>query len=82
MTLNLPSEMDAFVKDLVVNGEFASEQEAIAEGLRLLMSREQLKKEIAIGVRQLDEGLGLDENEVFTEVYQVIDQVAQEKLGS
>lgn len=79
MTINLPSDMDRFLKNLVVTGAYASEQDAVAEGLRLLMSREQLKAEIAKGVRDLDAGLGLSEEEVFSEVEDVIASIERSK---
>jgi putative addiction module CopG family antidote len=68
MTINLTSEMDQFVKELVVAGKYPSEQEAVAEGLRLLMSREQLKAEIAKGIRDFDEGRYYDEETAFAEL--------------
>lgn len=68
MTINLSSEMDQFVKELVVTGKFPSENDAIAEGLRLLMSREQLKAEIAKGIRDFEEGRYYDEETAFAEL--------------
>lgn len=73
MTIKLPSEMDQLVKDLVVTGKYPSEDEAIAEGLRLLTSREQLKAEIAKGIRELDEGRWHDEETVFAELEKDLD---------
>jgi putative addiction module CopG family antidote len=81
MHVNLPSDVDQFVKELVVAGKYPSEQEAIAEGLRLLMSREQLKVEIAKAAQQLDEGLGLEEDEVFAEVEAVIASIEKHQCG-
>jgi antitoxin ParD1/3/4 len=68
MTINLSSEMDQFVKELVSTGKYPSEQAAVAEGLRLLMSKEQLKAEIAKGIRDLDEGRFYDEETAFAEL--------------
>jgi antitoxin ParD1/3/4 len=81
MTINLSSEMDQFVKELVSTGKYPSEQEAVAEGLRLLMSKEQLKLELAKAAKELDEGLGLDEDEVFAEVEFVIASIENSKAG-
>jgi antitoxin ParD1/3/4 len=82
MTINLPSEMDQFVKELVSTGKYPSEQAAVAEGLRLLMSKEQLKLELAKAAKELDEGLGLDEDEVFAEVEAVIASIENSKAGN
>ena len=43
MNLNLPSEVSNFVKGLVSQGRFNSEEDAIVEGVKLLMGREQLR---------------------------------------
>ena len=61
MNLNLPNEINEFVKGLVSQGRFDSEEAAVVEGIRLLMSREQLHGEIQKGIDQLDNGECFDE---------------------
>lgn len=80
MNVELPSDMGDFVHGRVVAGRFASEQEAIAEGLRLLKSREELKADIAKGFRQLDEGEWLDGEAVFAELQREIAAIENEQL--
>ncbi len=46
MNLNLPNEVNDYVKGLVSQGRFDSEEAAIVEGIRLLRNREQLRGEI------------------------------------
>ena len=75
MNLNLPSEVNDFVKGLVAQGRFTSEEDAIVEGVKLLMGREQLRGEIQKGVKQLDAGEFYDEETVFNEVEAEIDKV-------
>ncbi|WP_345326138.1 CopG family transcriptional regulator [Novipirellula rosea] len=82
MNLNLPSDINAFVKALVSEGRFDSEEAAIIEGVRMLMGREQLKAEIQVGIDQLDNGQHLDEETVFAEVNAEIDQVESTQQGS
>lgn len=72
MNISLPPEMAEFVKQQVEGGMYASASEVIREGLRLLRDREQLrrirqeelKKQIAAGIEQLEQGnhIVLDEN--------------------
>ncbi len=81
MNVHLPDEVNEFVKHLVVSGRFQSEEEAVAEGIRLLMSREQLRGEVAQGFQQLDGGLGIDGDEVFDEVNQAIDAIEKGAAG-
>ena len=82
MNLNLPSEVNDFVKDLVAQGRYNSEEDAIVEGIKLLMGREQLRGEIQKGVKQLDAGQFYDEDTVFTEINAEIDKMEAKQQGS
>ena len=82
MNLSLPDDVSAFVKSLVSDGRFDSEEAAIIEGVRMLMGREQLKAEIQVGVDQLDNGNHFDEETVFAEVNAEIDKVESTQQGS
>jgi len=82
MNVDLPSDVDEFVKELVLNGRFSSEQEAIAEGLRLLRSREQLRADVAKGFKQLDNGESVDGDDLFAELHRDIDEIEKEQRGS
>ena len=68
MNLNLPVEANDFVKSLVAQGKYKSEEAAVVDGIRLLKGREELRAKIAMGVDQLDRGQSLDEESVFDEV--------------
>ncbi len=81
MNLNLPSEVNDFVKGLVAQGRYSTEEDAIVEGIKLLMGREQLRGEIRKGVEQLDAGEFYDEETVFNEVNAEIDKVEAEQQG-
>jgi len=76
MNLNLPAEANAFVKGLVAQGKYQNEEEAVMDGIRLLMGRENLRNEIHVGIEQIDRGESCDEETVFAEVDAVIDEVA------
>ena len=82
MNLNLPYEVKNFVKGLVAQGRYSSEEDAIVEGIKLLMGREQLRGEIETGVKQLDAGEFYDEETVFSEINAEIDKVEAEQQGS
>ena len=82
MNLNLPSEINDFVNGLVAQGRFDSEEAAVAEGIRLLMSREKLRGEVQKGVKQLDDDQWFDEDTVFAEVNAEIDKIESSQQGS
>lgn len=64
MQISLTPRMDQWVSEKVGSGLYSSSDEVILEGLRLLMRQdeqrqamiEDLRKELLIGVRQLDSG--------------------------
>ncbi len=65
MNVQLPNDLAEFLRQLVADGMVASENEALAEGLRLLRSREQLRRDVNLGIEQLQRGEGIDGEVVF-----------------
>ena len=83
MKLNLPAEANAFVMGLIAQGKYQNEEEAIVDGIRLLMEREKLRNEIQVGIEQLDRRESWDEETVFAEVDAVIDEIeASQQLSA
>ena len=68
MIVQLPADTTHFVEGLVASGQYLSAEEVVADGLRLLMSRQQLRAEIQIGIDELDAGMGIDGAQVFDEL--------------
>jgi antitoxin ParD1/3/4 len=81
MNLQLPSEINEFVKRLVVQGRYESEEAAVVEGVKLLMSQESLRCEIQKGVAQLDDGQWFNEETVFDEVNEEIRKIEAAQQG-
>lgn len=82
MNLNLPHEINDFVKKLVAQGRFDSEESVVVEGVRLLMTREKLRCKIQEGVQQLENGQWSDEETTFAEVEAEIDEIESSQQGS
>ena len=82
MHLNLPHEINDFVKGLVAQGRFDSEESVVVEGVRLLMTREKLRGKIQEGVQQLEIGQWSDEEATFAEVEAEIDEIESSQQGS
>lgn len=68
MEIELSSEAVQFVEGLVASGQYKSANEAVAEALRLLMSRQQLRGDIQKGIDELDAGQGIAGDAVFAEL--------------
>ncbi|MCA9147799.1 MAG: type II toxin-antitoxin system ParD family antitoxin [Planctomycetales bacterium] len=79
MSLKLPAEVSDFVKSLVAQGKYESEEDAVVDGLRLLKGREELRAKIAVGIDQLEHGESFDEENVFDEVEAEIRRVEAER---
>lgn len=68
MNIDLPADAAQFIEGLVASGEYPSADEAVAEGVRLLMSRQQLRSEIQKGIDELDAGQTIEGETVFAEL--------------
>lgn len=68
MNVDLPADASQFVEGLVASGEYSSADEVVVQGIRLLMTRQQLRDDIQQGLHELDAGQGIDGKEVFSEL--------------
>jgi antitoxin ParD1/3/4 len=82
MNVSLTPELERWVATKVEDGRYKSAIEVVREGLRLLQEREEeraarlsaLRRDIQIGVDQLDRGEGVDGEEAFARVLARIDR--------
>ena len=82
MNINLPPDQQAFIENLVQSGRFASPDDAISECVRLLVSREQLRAEIAVGIEQADREDVIDHDTVFADLRARATGIQQTKNGT
>lgn len=68
MNIDLPGEASQFIEGLVASGEYKSAEEAVTDGVRLLMSRQQLRADIQNGIDELNAGEGIEGKLVFAEL--------------
>ena len=76
MNVHLGPVFDEFVADLLKGGQYQSQSEILRDGLRLLKEREEVKqlrlsalrKEIAAGIEQADQGQFVDGPEAFARI--------------
>jgi Arc/MetJ-type ribon-helix-helix transcriptional regulator len=79
MSTEIPSDLAPFVQRMVAERRFLTESDVLAEGLRLLQARETLRQEVRKGFEQLDAGLGIPADEVYTRVEGRITEIETEK---
>ncbi len=79
MNIQLPSELTESVRSLVLQGRFASEEEAFVEGVQLLVARERLRSDIELGIGQLERGQSRTADEVFDSLTNKIQALAEQR---
>ncbi len=64
MTVEIPSEFQRFVNQVIGSGSYTTESEVVGDALRLLQQRrqriEELRREIQPALDQLDRGEGIE----------------------
>ncbi|AFY32244.1 type II toxin-antitoxin system ParD family antitoxin [Calothrix sp. PCC 7507] len=78
MSISLTPELEQFIQSQISSGKYASTEEVILAGIKLLEEREriyqgrfeELKREIALGVEQLERGERLDGRAVIEKLRQ------------
>ena len=68
MDIELPPNEAQFINGLVESGKYQSPYDAIVDGVRLLMSQQQLRADIQKGIDELEAGEGIEGDVVFSEL--------------
>ncbi|GAX42877.1 hypothetical protein NIES4075_38820 [Tolypothrix sp. NIES-4075] len=86
MSISLTPELEQFIQSQIASGKYTSTEDVIIAGIKLLEEREriykgrfeELKREIAIGVEQLERGEVIDGEIVFRQLEQKLQQRRQQ----
>jgi putative addiction module CopG family antidote len=65
MDIQLPQDQQSAIEAMVTSGRFSSVQEAVSEGIRMLVSNEKLREAVQAGIDQADRGELHDHDTVF-----------------
>ena len=65
MSVQITPELDDLVQSILRRGQYRDENEVLGEALRLLERRDQLRRDVNAGIRQLEEGRGVEGEDVF-----------------
>lgn len=68
MDIQLPQDQRSAIEALVTSGRFDSVQEAVSEGIRLLVSNEKLREAVQVGIDQADKDELHDHDTVFAQL--------------
>ena len=67
MSVEIPSDYSPVVQRLIAEGKFRNEEEVVAEGLRLIVLREELDADIQAGLDDLAAGNRVEASQVYAE---------------
>jgi antitoxin ParD1/3/4 len=70
MALEITPELESVVQGIYAGGQYANEAEVLAAALHLLQQRDQLRRDLQLGVDELNRGDRLEAEEVFAELRQ------------
>ena len=76
--VEIPFDLQQFVQTAISSGAFHSESEVVAEGLRLLQRREQLRRDVNECIAQLERVERVDGEEVFRRLEAKAAQIARQ----
>ena len=68
MDIQLSQDQQSAIEAMVTSGRFGSVQEAVSEGIRLLVSNERLRKAVQVGIDQADRGELHEHDTVFAQL--------------
>jgi antitoxin ParD1/3/4 len=89
MNVSLTPELEQMIQEKVASGLYASASEVVREALRIMRTRdearqqklEELRRDIAEGLADLDAGRVYDADEVFAEIRADLEQQIREEAA-
>ena len=79
MNVQIPADYNPAVQKLITEGRYRDEGEIVAEGIKLLIMREQLAKDVQAGLDDLDAGNRIDAEEVYAKARKRIKDIEHEQ---
>jgi len=78
MSVEMTPELDGLVQSIFRCGQYRDENEVLGEALRLLERRDQLRRDVNAGIRQLEEGQGIEGEAVFARLQSKAEAIARQ----
>ena len=79
MSIQIPPDLDPDIRRLISEGRFRDENEVVAEGIRLVLKRDQFEKEVQAGLDDLDSGNRIEAREAYAEARRRIEAIDAEQ---
>ena len=68
MTVQIPVDLQDFVRRSVTSGAYKSEGDVVTEALTLLREREQIREKVLAGIAQIEAGQFVEHDVAFAEL--------------
>ena len=81
MIVQIPADYSPAVQQLITTGRFRDEGEVVAEGIKLVLMREHLERDVQAGLDDLDAGNRIDARTVYAEARKRIKAVEDGQAG-
>lgn len=79
MNVQIPADFDPAVQKLISEGRFRDKDEIVAEGIKLVLMREQLVTDVQAGLDDLDTGNRIDAEDVYAKARNRIKAIEDER---
>ena len=79
MSIEIPGDYSPVVQKLIAEGKFPDEAAVVAEGLRLIVLREQLDEDVQAGLDDLDAGRRVEAGQVYAEARRRIKAIEDQR---
>jgi Arc/MetJ-type ribon-helix-helix transcriptional regulator len=76
MNVQIPVNFNPAVEKLITEGRFRNAGEIVAEGIKLVLMREELERDVQAGLDDLDAGNRIEANKVYAEARRRIKAIA------
>ena len=80
MNASIPADLENFVQSLVLSGSYSGPDEVVGEALLMFKHHEELRREIQVGIGQLDRGESAEYDENSSERFSDDIKATEEKL--
>mgnify|MGYP000971956801 CR=1 FL=1 len=77
MSVGIPAGFSSFVDQLIAEGIYQSQEEVVAEGLRLLQDQERLRLEVKKGFDEISQGRVVPAEVVFERAFKRVEEIAR-----
>ncbi len=82
MSVQLTTELQGRIRSIFLGGRYPDENAVLGEALDLLQRRDQLRRDVDAGIEQLEQGKGVEGEEVFARLERRAAEIERQASGN